>query len=169
MWKRFKCVMFTTNSVFSLQGAVEAHYTIANGYTADAAVVYGDTDSVMVKFGITDAARAMELGKEAADRVTKLFPPPVKLEFEKIYFPFLLMNKKRCVFVLGSSLVMSSTWLCLFQCSLRCHVVFIALRHALFSYAGLLWTNPVKWDKMDTKGTHWRACLHTGCSQWLVL
>lgn len=85
------------SSVSFAQGAVEAHYTIANGYTADAAVVYGDTDSVMVKFGITDAARAMELGKEAADRVTKLFPPPVKLEFEKIYFPFLLMNKKRSV------------------------------------------------------------------------
>ncbi len=82
-----------------VQAAVEAHYTIANGYTADATVVYGDTDSVMVKFGITDAARAMELGKEAADRVTKLFPPPVKLEFEKIYFPFLLMNKKRCVWM----------------------------------------------------------------------
>merc|ERR1712151_639909 len=37
-----------------------------------------------------------------------------KLEFEKVYCPFLLMNKKR--------------------------------------YAGLYWTNPVKYDKLDTKG-----------------
>ena len=148
---------------------MEAHYTIANGYTADAAVVYGDTDSVMVKFGITDAARAMELGKEAADRVTKLFPPPVKLEFEKIYFPFLLMNKKRCVSVPSSSLVMSLTWMCLYQCWVWCkYAVFIVLCRASFSYAGLLWTNPVKWDKMDTKGTHWRACMHTGYIQGLV-
>jgi hypothetical protein len=76
----------------------------------------------MVKFGVTDAATSMAMGKEAADEVSKLFPPPVKLEFEKIYFPFLLMNKKR--------------------------------------YAGLLWTKPSKWDKMDAKGT---ACwdIHT--------
>jgi DNA polymerase delta subunit 1 len=96
------------------QDAVEARYTIANGYSANAEVVYGDTDSVMVRFGVDDLARSMELGKEAAKEVSKLFPPPVKLEFEKVYFPYLLMNKKR--------------------------------------YAGLLWTQPDKYDKMDTKG-----------------
>merc|ERR1719201_487118 len=37
----------------------------------------------------------MKLGLEAADEITKLFVSPVKLEFEKVYFPFLLMNKKR--------------------------------------------------------------------------
>jgi DNA polymerase delta subunit 1 len=75
--------------------AVEAKYTITNGYPANAQVVYGDTDSVMVKFGVPDVPTAMKLGAEAAKEVTKLFPPPVKLEFEKVYFPFLLMNKKR--------------------------------------------------------------------------
>ena len=33
---------------------VEMHYTIANGYENDAVVIYGDTDSVMVKFGVPD-------------------------------------------------------------------------------------------------------------------
>ena len=33
---------------------------------------------------VESLARAMELGEEAADRVTKEFPPPVKLEFEKV-------------------------------------------------------------------------------------
>jgi DNA polymerase delta subunit 1 len=93
---------------------VEQKYTIANGYTHDAEVVYGDTDSVMVKFGTTELAEAMKLGQEAADYVSGKFIKPIKLEFEKVYFPYLLINKKR--------------------------------------YAGLYWTNPNKWDKMDTKG-----------------
>ncbi|KAL5336422.1 DNA polymerase family B-domain-containing protein [Aspergillus crustosus] len=74
---------------------VEARYTIANGYSHDAKVVYGDTDSVMVKFGVTELADAMKLGKEAADFVSSKFPKPIKLEFEKVYFPYLLINKKR--------------------------------------------------------------------------
>jgi len=93
---------------------VEAKYTIANGYSADAQVIYGDTDSVMVKFGVKDLADAMKLGEEAAAYVSSKFIKPIKLEFEKVYFPYLLINKKR--------------------------------------YAGLYWTNPDKYDKMDTKG-----------------
>jgi DNA polymerase delta subunit 1 len=93
---------------------VEAKYTIANGYSHDAQVIYGDTDSVMVKFGVTELADAMKLGEEAAQYVSSKFLKPIKLEFEKVYFPYLLINKKR--------------------------------------YAGLYWTNPDKYDKMDTKG-----------------
>lgn len=93
---------------------VENKYNIANGYAHDAQVIYGDTDSVMVKFGPKDLAETMKLGEEAADYVSSKFIKPIKLEFEKVYFPYLLINKKR--------------------------------------YAGLYWTNPVKYDKMDTKG-----------------
>jgi DNA polymerase delta subunit 1 len=60
------------------------------------------------------AQEAMRLGAEAAGLVSKTFQKPIKLEFEKVYWPYLLINKKR--------------------------------------YAGLYWTNPSKWDKMDTKG-----------------
>jgi len=67
--------------------AVEARFTTANGYPADATVVYGDTDSVMVKFGVKDVPTAMKLGAEAAKEVTKMFPNPVKLEFEKVRPP----------------------------------------------------------------------------------
>lgn len=74
---------------------VERVYTIENGYSANAQVIYGDTDSVMVKFGVDTVEEAMPLAKEAADRVSKIFPDPIKLEFEKVYFPYLLMNKKR--------------------------------------------------------------------------
>ena len=41
---------------------VEAEYSIANGREHDAEVIYGDTDSVMVKFGPTDLKEVMALG-----------------------------------------------------------------------------------------------------------
>src|SRR3569833_613665 len=74
---------------------VEARYCIANGYSHDAQVIYGDTDSVMVKFGTKDLSEAMKLGEEAANFVTTQFIKPIKLEFEKVYYPYLLINKKR--------------------------------------------------------------------------
>lgn len=46
--------------------------------------------------------------------VTQHFPKPVSLEFEKVYYPYLLISKKR--------------------------------------YAGLLWMDPSKYTKIDTKG-----------------
>jgi hypothetical protein len=58
-------------------------------------VVYGDTDSVMVNFGPPTVAEAMPLAQKAAAEVSAIFPDPIKLEFEKVYFPYLLMNKKR--------------------------------------------------------------------------
>ncbi|KAI0138389.1 DNA polymerase family B-domain-containing protein [Pestalotiopsis sp. NC0098] len=74
---------------------VEKKYCVANGYSHDAQVIYGDTDSVMVKFGTTELAEAMKLGEEAANYVSSKFIKPIKLEFEKVYFPYLLINKKR--------------------------------------------------------------------------
>ena len=93
---------------------VETTYTVENGYPQDAEVVYGDTDSVMVKFGYDSVAETMPMAVKAAAEVSAIFPDPVCLEFEKVYFPYLLMNKKR--------------------------------------YAGLLWTEPDKYDKLDAKG-----------------
>lgn len=54
------------------------------------------------------------IGKEAAELVTKEFIRPINLDFEKVYFPYLLISKKR--------------------------------------YAGLYWSRPEKYDKLDAKG-----------------
>lgn len=63
-------------------------------------VVYGDTDSIMVQF--PDALKeedvveaSMRMGEEAAKRISQTFPAPIELEFEKVYLPYLLFNKKR--------------------------------------------------------------------------
>lgn len=61
-------------------------------------------------------------GSEAAEFVSQKFTRPIKLEFEKVYFPYLLINKKR--------------------------------------YAGLYWTRPEKYDKMDSKGIEVRIIQH---------
>lgn len=74
---------------------VEAEFSIKNGYPRDAEVIYGDTDSVMVCAGVETVAEAIELGKKGAVLVTSKFPKPIKLEFEKVYYPWLLMAKKK--------------------------------------------------------------------------
>lgn len=86
---------FGRQMIEKTKNEVEAKYNIANGYSHDAQVIYGDTDSVMVKFGTTELAEAMKLGEEAANYVSSKFVKPIKLEFEKVYFPYLLINKKR--------------------------------------------------------------------------
>jgi DNA polymerase delta subunit 1 len=68
----------------------------------------------MIKFGVDNLDDAMKLGREAAEYISSTFVKPIKLEFEKCYFPYLLINKKR--------------------------------------YAGLYFTRPDKFDKMDCKG-----------------
>jgi DNA polymerase delta subunit 1 len=70
---------------------VEKNFTKANGYEHDAIVVYGDTDSVMVKFGSATVEETFPLAEEAAEKCSKIFPDPILLEFEKVYFPYLLM------------------------------------------------------------------------------
>ncbi|KAG9342853.1 hypothetical protein JZ751_015060 [Albula glossodonta] len=48
-------------------------------------VIYGDTDSVMVKLGVSTVKEAMEVGRQAAEWVSSHFIPPIKLEFENRY------------------------------------------------------------------------------------
>jgi DNA polymerase delta subunit 1 len=65
-----------------------------------AEVVYGDTDSVMVKFKTESSGKdaikeSFVLGEEAADRISKTFRDPIELEMEKVYSPYLLFSKKR--------------------------------------------------------------------------
>ncbi len=68
---------------------IEEHCQVSNMYVSYfdcLQVIYGDTDSVMCKFGVKTVAEAMELGKEAAQRITETFVKPIKLEFEKVNY-----------------------------------------------------------------------------------
>lgn len=62
-----------------------------------AEVVYGDTDSLFVSLKGRTRDEAFKIGKEVADEVTRRNPRPVKLKFEKVYHPCVLLAKKRYV------------------------------------------------------------------------
>ena len=68
--------------------------------------VYGDTDSVFFKFNILDENNnkiigkealmyTIELAKEAGELATKYLKAPHDLEYEKTFWPFALLSKKR--------------------------------------------------------------------------
>lgn len=62
-----------------------------------AEVVYGDTDSLFVYLKGRTRAQAFDIGEEIADAITKTNPRPIKLKFEKVYHPCVLLAKKRYV------------------------------------------------------------------------
>lgn len=62
-----------------------------------AEVVYGDTDSLFVHLKGRTKDEAFDIGAEIARTITKTNPRPVKLKFEKVYFPCVLLAKKRYV------------------------------------------------------------------------
>ena len=62
-----------------------------------AEVVYGDTDSLFVYLKGRTKDQAFDIGNEIAKAVTDVNPRPVKLKFEKVYFPCILLAKKRYV------------------------------------------------------------------------
>jgi DNA polymerase zeta len=62
-----------------------------------ARVVYGDTDSLFVLVEGATREEAFRIGQEIAAAVTAANPKPVKLLFEKVYHPCLLVAKKRYV------------------------------------------------------------------------
>lgn len=110
------------------QRKIESFYNVGNGFLHDSEIIYGDTDSVMINFGVTEQdapsgcdnteswaiGESMRLAKSAADLVNEEFISPIRLEFEKVYRPYLLISKKR--------------------------------------YAALLWTGTERYDYMDCKG-----------------
>lgn len=62
-----------------------------------AEVVYGDTDSLFVFLPGRSKDDAFRIGHEIANTITSQNPRPIKLKFEKVYLPSVLLAKKRYV------------------------------------------------------------------------
>lgn len=61
----------------------------------DVKVIYGDTDSVMLKTKTNNLENAYEIGKEIPEFINNRLPGFLKLEFEKLFRSFLILTKKR--------------------------------------------------------------------------
>ncbi|KAI0689616.1 hypothetical protein BC835DRAFT_1368378 [Cytidiella melzeri] len=62
-----------------------------------ARVVYGDTDSLFIYLKGKTKDQAFRIGQDIADNITAKNPAPIKLKFEKVYLPCVLLAKKRYV------------------------------------------------------------------------
>jgi DNA polymerase delta subunit 1 len=72
--------------------------TTANGHFAAGAgsMIVHNTDSIMVILGPSkDMHHHFDMAQKVADQISSTFPPPIELEFEKTYSPYLLFSKKR--------------------------------------------------------------------------
>ena len=70
----------------------------------NATVIYGDTDSLFCIFpnpeslkGTGAIARSMDIAKDASKIFKKMIKHPHDLEYDKTFFPFILLSKKRYV------------------------------------------------------------------------
>ena len=62
-----------------------------------AEVVYGDTDSIFIRFPTKDVGHSILLGTQAAARITEQCRKPYVIGYEKTFFPFILFCRKRYV------------------------------------------------------------------------
>ncbi|KAJ4413199.1 DNA polymerase zeta [Didymella pomorum] len=62
-----------------------------------AEVVYGDTDSLFIYLKGRTRDQAFTIGEEISKAITDANPRPIKLKFEKVYHPCVLLAKKRYV------------------------------------------------------------------------
>ena len=63
-----------------------------------AEVIYGDTDSIFIRFPTRDLAESIRLGIDAGKRITAAIDRrPYKIAYEKTFYPFILFCRKRYV------------------------------------------------------------------------
>ena len=72
-----------------------ARRVVESEFGAD--VIYGDTDSIFVKFPTKDLAESISLGIAAGKRITEQCRRPYKIAYEKTFSPFILFCRKRYV------------------------------------------------------------------------
>jgi DNA polymerase delta subunit 1 len=76
--------------------ALQFARTVAEGeFGGD--VVYGDTDSIFVKFPTKDVAESIRMGIDCGTSISRQMRKPYKIAYEKTFYPFILFCRKRYV------------------------------------------------------------------------
>lgn len=64
-------------------------------------IIYGDTDSVFFSIKMRECEdkliKAIKLAQLSSEIICTLLPKPMKMEYEKTYYPFIILTKKRYV------------------------------------------------------------------------
>ena len=88
-------------SILPPQGEIDVYDITTEDHTFQAGVgslIVHNTDSCMVYFPhIKNNKELTEYAKYVAAEITKHFPPPMKLEFERIYEDYMILTKKRYI------------------------------------------------------------------------
>jgi DNA polymerase zeta len=95
---RMPCAEIADSIVQTARETLEKSIAFIHSVTKwNAEVVYGDTDSLFVYLKGRSREEAFEIGRDIAKTITEMNPRPVKLKFEKVYHPCVLLAKKRYV------------------------------------------------------------------------
>ena len=87
--------------IAQVKAIAEGLFTQAQGYSADAQVVCGDTDSVFVRMpthcteGLGAIKEAIQMGLALADAINQQMKTPKRIAFEKVFEHLLVIKKKR--------------------------------------------------------------------------
>lgn len=91
--RRFEVAASTT--AVGRQKIYDAKKIVEEQFGAE--VIYGDTDSIFVKFPTKDLQESMDMARKAADIITASGRKAHKIEYEKTFYPFILFCRKRYV------------------------------------------------------------------------
>lgn len=85
------------DNLLAAKDYVESKYCEITGEGENCKVIYGDTDSIFIKMPNITLAKAIEYGQLLDKRVQEdIFRhrAPMKMEYEKTYFPFIITRRK---------------------------------------------------------------------------
>ena len=92
----YKCMAVAESTTCAGRQAIERAQLIAEGAPYCCEVIYGDTDSIMVRIpGARTVLQASDVAVKIADSISSFFDGKLNIIFEKAYLPYLLVKKKR--------------------------------------------------------------------------
>jgi len=92
----YKCTALAESTTALGRDAIDRAQAIAEAEPYNARVIYGDTDSIMIRLpGGRSLADDWGVATEISEAITGFFGRRLVIELEKIYFPYLIAKKKR--------------------------------------------------------------------------